>query len=353
MSGPVIPRSLEAIDGAFIEKLIAAVHPGARVLDMEITGAIHGTATKARLQLRYADDVGAPPVVWLKAGYEPHSALLNKEGIYALEPKVYVELLPGLPVRAPRQHGAVYDEQKGEGIVLIEDLGPDVRIHSPESIIAPDEAAAMLDMLAQMHGVTSRPGWLDQRPWIKPVPVGFGEPDSYLTYMAEPANIERFLKWPRSADYPQAMFDPPAISAALRRVFAWSKTVARPCLVHGDAHVGNSYVDAEGRPGLLDWQCVRYSGWAFDVAYYLVSALSVEDRRAHERELLEGYWTTFERSGGALRSRDEAWQEYLLCLGYGFAAWLSNDPSFQPEHFDAIVTTRFAWAMADHGLIGG
>jgi hypothetical protein len=351
MSNIRIPHSLAGIDAGFIAQLIRQVHPDAEVETVEITGEIHGTATKARLRLRYAKDVGAPEVVWLKAGYEPHSASLHKDGIYALEPKVYAELLPDLPVRAPRQHGAIYDEQAGEGIVLIADLGANAQIHSPESHIAPAAAAAMLEMLAQMHGATSRPGWLEARPWIKPVHNGFGEAGSYLTYMADPAQIERFLQWPRAAEYPPAMRDPQAISAGLRRVFAWSKALTVPCMIHGDAHVGNSYADAQGRPGLLDWQCVRRGGWAFDVAYYMGSALSIEDRRACERDLLEGYWKAFENSGGVLASREAAWQDYLVCLGYGFAAWLSNDPSMQPERFNTIVSNRFAWALADHNVI--
>lgn len=347
-----IPRSLEAIDVAFVEHLIAGEHPGARIEHMEITGEIHGTATKARLELRYAQDVGAPAVVWLKAGYEPHSATLYKDGIYALEPKVYAELLPGLPVRAPRHHGTTYDELAGEGVVLLEDLGGAARINSPESDITPDEVAAMLLMLARMHGTTSRPGWLAARPWIQPALEGFGEPQSYLTYMGEPANIERFLKWPRSADFPPSMFDPQAIHDGLRRVFDWSMSVKQPCLVHGDAHVGNSYVDAEGRPGMLDWQCVRRSGWAFDVSYYLTSALSVEDRRKHERELLKDYLGAFVAAGGPAQDWDEAWSDFGLALGYGFSAWLANDPALQSERNNTIVSHRFAWAIVDHGTYG-
>lgn len=350
MSRMLIPRSLEAIDRAFVQSLIAQVHPDARLVDVKIAGKIHGTATKARLELRYASETRAPGILWLKGGYEPHSASLFSDGIYALEPKAYVELLPGLPVRAPRQHGAIYDEQLGEGVVLLEDLGPNTRINSPQSDISVAEAAGMLDMLADMHAMTSQPEWLDARPWIPPLLDGFGEPESYLTYMADPANIDRFLRWPRSLDYPSSLKDPQRICDAFRRVVRWSALVAQPCLVHGDAHVGNTYVDADGQPALLDWQCVRRGGWAFDVAYYLTSALTVEDRRIHEQDLLARYWDRLAAAGGPAVDHDAGWDEYRICLGYGFLAWLSNDPSLQPESYNAIVSTRFAWAIADHGL---
>ena len=200
-----------------------------------------------------------------------------------------------------------------------------------------------------MHGITALPVWLAARPWIRPALEGFGDPQGYITYMGDPVNITRFLKWPRSADYPAAVFDPQAIHDGLQRVHDWSMAARTPCMVHGDAHVGNSYVDAQGRPGMLDWQCVRRSGWAFDVSYYLVSALSVEDRRRHERALIEDYLVAFEAAGGPPQDRETAWNDFRTALGYGFPAWLSNDPALQSETNNTIVSHRFAWAIVDHG----
>jgi hypothetical protein len=352
MTPIVIPRSLDEIDTAFIGGLLRQVHPEVELTGVEIDGEIHGTATKVRLVLTYTNADGAPPIVWMKAGYEPHSPMLTGAGIYALEPKVYAELLPTLPMRTPRHHGAVYDEAAGEGVVLLEDLGVDARLNTPKSDISVDEVATMLTMLARMHGVTSAPGWLEARPWIRPAFSDFGAPDSYLTYMARPENLELFLTWPRAADYPAQMFDPEALHATMQRLSDWAKRPRRECMIHGDAHVGNSYVGASGQPGLLDWQCVRRSGWAYDVSYYLVSALSIEDRRRWERDLLRDYLQQLSAAGGPSPAWAEAWDDYLTCLAYGFVAWLSNSTTFQPEDFNAIVSTRFAAAMVDHGTMG-
>jgi aminoglycoside phosphotransferase (APT) family kinase protein len=123
-------------------------------------------------------------------------------------------------------------------------------------------------------------------------------------------------------------------------------------LLHGDAHVGNSYVDAAGRPALLDWQCVSTGGWAYDVAYYLASALTVEDRRVHERHLLAAYAACLAASGGPVVTADAALTSYTAYLSYGFLVWLANSTSFQPERFNALVASRFAEAMLDHGMAG-
>src|SRR5438067_1508360 len=60
----------------------------------------------------------------------------------------------------------------------------------------------------------------------------------------------------------------------------------RICLVHGDFHAGNVYVDGS-RPGLIDWQVAHVGHWATDIAYHIAAVLDIDDRRKHERDLLD------------------------------------------------------------------
>ncbi len=60
-------------------------------------------------------------------------------------------------------------------------------------------------------------------------------------------------------------------------------------LLHGDPHLGNTYLLPGGRAGLLDWQLMMRGSWAHDVTYLLVTALPPEVRRAHQHELLGEY----------------------------------------------------------------
>lgn len=51
-------------------------------------------------------------------------------------------------------------------------------------------------------------------------------------------------------------------------LFAYSCRLARtgpPTVLHGDAHVGNTYRLPEGRLGFYDWQFVRTGAWSHDV----------------------------------------------------------------------------------------
>ena len=65
---------------------------------------------------------------------------------------------------------------------------------------------------------------------------------------------------------------------------------ARPqTLLHGDPHIGNTYVLPDDEVGFLDWQMVRRGNWSLDLGYFLQGAFTIEDRRRSERELLDEY----------------------------------------------------------------
>ena len=95
-------------------------------------------------------------------------------------------------------------------------------------------------------------------------------------------------------------------------------------MVHGDAHIGNAYVEPDGRVGFVDWQTVAVGPWVHDVNYFLVSALDVPDRRAHERELLGHYLKALASFGVSAPGLDEAWSDYRRATVHGFLGWLCN-----------------------------
>ena len=61
---------------------------------------------------------------------------------------------------------------------------------------------------------------------------------------------------------------------------------------HGDFRTDNLLFDGRGGDvplATVDWQMVTIGSAALDVAYLLTTSLETEHRRAHERELLDGY----------------------------------------------------------------
>lgn len=79
------------------------------------------------------------------------------------------------------------------------------------------------------------------------------------------------------------------------------------CMVHGDTQVGNTFIDTDGQPGFLDWQCIHVNSAAHDVTYFMTGALTVEERREHERMLYDFYLNELHRAGGPKFEIEDVW----------------------------------------------
>ena len=97
-------------------------------------------------------------------------------------------------------------------------------------------------------------------------------------------------------------------------------------ICHGDTHVGNTYVLPDGTPGLVDWQLAAQGHGMHDVTYLIVTALSVAQRRAHERELIAHYLDRLATAGvHAPPTFDEAWLEHRRAAVWGlYIGWLTT-----------------------------
>ena len=124
-------------------------------------------------------------------------------------------------------------------------------------------------------------------------------------------------------------------------------------LLHADPHVGNTYLLPGNRVGFLDWQVCRRGSWAQDVAYFLVSALTVEDRRSSEHHLVAAYRDALAVAAGERPSEAETCMRYASSHPYGLAVWLAthrSDRAQSPEVCRALIE-RFAAAFMDHGSL--
>jgi hypothetical protein len=89
------------------------------------------------------------------------------------------------------------------------------------------------------------------------------------------------------------------------------------------------------------------------LAYIVATALTVGDRRACERDLLDFYLDRLAAAGGAEMSRDHAWQAYRQATFYPYFAWVYTigrsrlQPTFQPEDVSLLMIERIAAAIED------
>ena len=71
--------------------------------------------------------------------------------------------------------------------------------------------------------------------------------------------------------------------------FVSSLTIGPVTLLHGDAHIGNTYLLPDDDVGFLDWEVVRRGNWSHDAGYFLIGSLTEDDRRAREADLVDAY----------------------------------------------------------------
>lgn len=120
-------------------------------------------------------------------------------------------------------------------------------------------------------------------------------------------------------------------------------------VLHGDAHLANTYLLRGGRLGFYDWQLARTGNWSHDVGYFLIAALESAERRRHEREFLEDYRHALRAAGIDPPTPEEAFSRYRASPAFGLCTWLHtlSFASFQPLSSCLATVRRFASAYAD------
>lgn len=324
--------------------LLAERNPKLVVDGVSIVDVQHGACTKVRLAAR-TNSNDFPSSLMMKVGFEPHSTAMRS--MHVNEYHAYADLLPTVELNAPRCFGAAMDDE-GRALVILEDLClRDVQFLSLQSPISFDLAARFLEGLAKLHArwwntpdLTTRFAWA---------------PDTsercvahYFNLLTTPEYFQRYATAPRGAAMPRILLDPDRVRAA-HRAMTEAHTSENMAMVinHGDMHLGNLYLDADGTPGFLDMQ-PRYGAWTIDISYFLIAGLDLVDRRRWEGALLQHYLQCLAREGVEPPQFDAAWAGYRRDVVWGLLIWMLNSSRFQTEANNTAAATRFALAMIDH-----
>lgn len=321
----------------WISGMLQGEYPGARVAQVEVLWELETLATKLRLGLRYDEQpAGAPASIFMKVFLDD---AVVRAWIGEPEARFFAELAPMLDLRMPRALYAGIDDATRHGIVVLEDLEPQgVTFLGALSPYSPDQADATLGELAKLHAQSwDSPKLYDE--WLQPVVSKFTE---YRTM----DDLQGLFDGERGDPLPDEVCNAVRLRDSVAALFA-ATADARRCLVHGDAHAGNLYLTAAGEPGICDWQIVSRGHWSFDVAYHTATALTPEDRRASEQDLLRAYLGRMRAAGADVPGWGDAWDCYRRALVYGYNLWAVTttvDPRITNE-----FVRRQGLAVAEHG----
>jgi aminoglycoside phosphotransferase (APT) family kinase protein len=310
---------------------------GADVADVRVLGRDDGTNRRARLGVRYRSGSG-PEVVFAKAEGD-HREVHARNGNLFNEADLFASGVP-LPVDHPHSYRVIVDRPRLDHLILMEDVtgrGGDPR--DATRPMTPAQVEAGVRGLARLHdrywglsATTPELGWVQTWAPTAGWQVGLRR--------RVPPGIERAT---------ESLAPGIAGWAGDEVVDLWARFVATltrgpVTLLHGDAHIGNTYVLPDHGVGFLDWQVVRRGNWSQDVGYFLVGALTVEDRRRNDRRVLDAYVDELGRVDA-----DEAWLRYRASAVYGLAIWLSTlgTDGYQSREVSLALAERYAVACAD------
>lgn len=352
-----IPPSVDALTSEWLTAALCKGHPGAWVTGVSTTSGSDGSTTRRVLRVDYNDvghAAGLPTSVFCKSTPRFTSrAVTVPAAALECEALFYDRIRPGLDIDAPHGYYLAVDNRSGRSMFLMEDVATTrgVVFGDPtKHYIDRARAEAIVTTLATLHGTL----------WESPRFAG--DLASVRDTLRWQTDVNDTIAFPKRTvigfDRAESVF-PSAfrrrrndIFGALMTSLALHKS-APTTLLHSDVHSRNWYLTPDGGMGLYDWQLISRGSWAMDIAYALSSALTVDDRRAWERELIALYVDRLSAAGGPQLGVDDAWLAYRQQPFHGLVFWLYTigagrmQPAMQPDEVSLANLERMTNMIVD------
>ncbi|MFW0787054.1 phosphotransferase [Gordonia sp. CPCC 206044] len=349
MTAAVPDTREEALSPGWLTEALQSRFPGIEVVDVAVGPVVERISTNVRFTIECSGGVpdGLSPHLCVKGYFSETGRESRAAG--RSEACFYRDIAADSGVRTLRSVYAGFDEQTNHGVVVTEDaIAQGGTFLDAGDRCDPDRAALVLEQFARLHAST----WLDPRiadiPWLAPRLGGS------LRHWGSDVVLERIednFRGENGHRVPEVVRDAERLLRAYQDLLptltdeqlssGWS-------VIHGDAHVGNLMLDADGLPSLVDWQLVQRGAWYIDVGDVITTALSVEDRRRHERDLLAHYLECLRSFGAPAPDADDAWNALRHGIVHGFYCW-GITSKVEPRLIE-ILLHRLGTAAADHDV---
>ena len=340
-STEALPRTPEELTAEWLSSAL-----GRTVSDLTVDRIVWGTATKVLVDATYADDPGPqgpPRTLCIKGGFQESVRAYGMAAAYAIEAKFYERLAPAIELRLPSCWYAGIDEPAEQGIIVLDDLSAEGgTFGDPTAPWSADQVAAGLEQLAVLHGPTWDKSTDPHVSWLE---VGAAAVRGVAPALLSAEHWDSHFSLEGIPSLPSSLQDRDRVTHGMRRLWELDDAAVH-CATHGDAHVGNTFIDTAGRPGFLDWQTPCMAPAFYDAAYFITGALAPEIRRASEGDLIRHYLTALSAAGGPELGYDEAWIDYRRHAFHGFF-WAVTPPVMQPVERVAAMGARHTTAIED------
>ncbi|KAF2442774.1 hypothetical protein P171DRAFT_455767 [Karstenula rhodostoma CBS 690.94] len=305
-----------------------------------------GTATKVFVTLTYDNGSAIkqlPTRLCIKGGFDPNfiKTMPWIFMIYQRECDFYNQVAPKLDhMELPTFWWAGHSST--QGIVILDDLAAQgCGFGNPAESWPVPRVLAGVEQLAALHAKTWHAQASDY-PWLTS-----DYDQAILTLMNTYDAVVKGPDRPMIHDY---LKDQERITKVLKKHYA-SRNHKFRCLLHGDAHTGNTYL-VNDVPRFLDWQMIHIGSSFHDLSYFVSAALSVKDRRAKEWDIVEHYLRALEKYGvePLSVSDEEVTNEYKKSFLAGIG-WIMCPYEMQVRECVHPMALRYAAAIDDHKVL--
>lgn len=349
-----LPVTYDDITPAWLTAVLGGVAPGAEVVAHQLGDASEGTSSRRRIFLTWNEagaGAGMPSSVFCKSTMSLASRyILGLNGGIAAEATFFDAIRPGLPIHTQEALFARYDPTSFNSISILRDMTGQVEFGEHAMHLSLPRARSQMRQLAVLHA-----RYYDSAE-LGTALAAFNDWEDYFTITVDKAGFgpacERGVL-AAEAVIPARLFARASeIWPATLRCVDDNRRLPRT-LIHSDGHLKNWYLLPDDEMGLTDWQCASKGTWGRDVAYVVATALSVEDRRRWERDLVDYYLDQLHAAGGPRLDPGEAWTIYRQQFFAALAWWTGtlgqppDAPKMQPQDTSIEFITRITAAIDD------
>jgi hypothetical protein len=309
-----------------------------------------------RATLTYSGPVpaGAPAsvIVKLPSPYEENRAQGIALGMYEAEVKFLNELAARTPVRLPKVYFAQIVSGTAEFAIVMEDLGH-LEIGDQVKGLPVSQATAAVRALADVHAAWWGKVQVPELEWIPSVVhpriqgLAAMWPDIWAGFQAKfgyvlPAGAVEVGEQVKSRYW--------GLMEALGAM-PWT-------LIHQDYRVDNLFFDdlaTDDPVVIIDWQGLGRGPAIYDLAYFLGGSLTIEDRRAHEADIVRAYHDRLV-GHGVDYSFEDLWTGYRMGMLSGLSTAVLVGATFDLANergkalVEALGSRHFAAAVDLHAL---
>ncbi|MBF6174888.1 aminoglycoside phosphotransferase family protein [Nocardia blacklockiae] len=352
-----VPVSGETITPQWLTAVLCRDVPGAEVLSFDTADGSRGTSTRVAIRVEYNDAgtaAGLPTELFAKTTTAFSQRILLGGGqMIEGETRFFRDFRPRVDMEAPIGYWGNSEASSWRSIALMENIEATrgAVFSEPTAPIGREQIEDLVRNLARLH----RTFWADPSIAVLNTPAYML--DVYLAAIDMKKRCEVGLE--RAAEVvPEALHgQSERLWAGVERAITIATDDIPPTLLHGDPHIGQTYVTRDGRMGHVDWQVVMRGGWAHDFAYAVNSGCEPEDRRAWDRDLLAAYLDELGQAGGEAPSFDDAWLLYRQQSLFAYAAWAftigraAYQPRMQSTETCLTLLKRITTAIDDHDAL--